>query len=180
MAAQKPGETGDLFSQVRPRALGVGELTRLLRAQIEPRFRDLWVAGEVASFRRQASGHLYFTLKDDEASIAAVVWSSQARRVTFALEEGLEVVAHGFVEIYPPHGKYQLVVQEIEPRGAGAQALLLKQIKERLQRDGLLDPARKRRLPCSSRRAGCRARVRRRRSPPRSGRSAARGVTWSS
>ena len=154
MAAQKPGETGDLFSQVRPRALGVGELTRLLRAQIEPRFRDLWVAGEVASFRRQASGHLYFTLKDDEASIAAVVWSSQARRVTFALEEGLEVVARGFVEIYPPHGKYQLVVQEIEPRGAGAQALLLKQIKERLQRDGLLDPARKRRLPFLPRRVG--------------------------
>ncbi len=154
MAAPKPGETGDLFSQVRPRALGVGELTRLLRAQVEPRFRDLWVAGEVANVRRQSSGHLYFTLKDDEAAISAVVWSSQARRVTFALEDGLEVLAHGFVEIDPPHGKYQLVVQALEPRGAGAQALLLKQIKERLQRDGLLDPARKRGLPFLPRRVG--------------------------
>ncbi len=154
MAAPKPGETGDLFSQVRPRALGVGELTRLLRAQVEPRFKDVWVAGEVASLRRQASGHLYFALKDDEASISAVVWASQARRLPFALEEGLEVVARGFVEIYPPHGKYQLIVQELEPRGAGAQALLLKQIKERLQRDGLLDPARKRRLPFIPRRVG--------------------------
>ena len=154
MGAPKPGETGDLFTQVRPRALGVGELTRLLRVQIEPRFKDVWVAGEVASFRRQASGHLYFALKDEEASISAVVWASQARRIPFAVEDGLEVVAHGFVEIYPPHGKYQLVVQELEPRGAGAQALLLKQIKERLQRDGLLDPGRKRKLPFIPRRVG--------------------------
>ena len=154
MAPPKPGETGDLFSQVRPRAMGVGELTRLLRAQIEPRFRDVWVAGEVANLRRQSSGHLYFTLKDDEAAIGAVVWASQARRVPFALEDGLEVVARGFVEIYPPHGKYQLVVQELEPRGAGAQALLLKQIKERLQKDGLLDPARKRPPPFLPRRVG--------------------------
>ncbi len=154
MAAPKPGESGDLFAQVRPRALSVGELTRLLRVQLEPRFKDVWVAGEVASFRRQASGHLYFALKDEEASISAVVWASQARRIPFAIEEGLEVVARGFIEIYPPHGKYQLVVQELEPRGAGAQALLLKQIKERLHADGLLDPARKRRLPFLPRRVG--------------------------
>jgi len=152
--AQRPGETGDLFAQVRPRPLGVGELTRLLRAQVEPRFRDVWVAGEVANLRRQASGHVYFALKDDEASIGAVLWASQARRVPFALEDGLEVVARGFIEIYPPHGKYQLVLQEIEPRGEGAQALLLKQIKERLQQDGLLDPARKRPLPFLPRRVG--------------------------
>ena len=154
MAAPKPGETGDLFSQVRPRPLGVGELTRLLRAQVEPRFKDVWVAGEVATLRRQSSGHVYFTLKDEEAALSAVVWASQARRIPFALREGLEVVARGFVEIYPPHGKYQLVVQEVEPRGAGARAVLLQQIKERLQRDGLLDPARKRRLPFLPRRVG--------------------------
>ena len=154
MTPPKPGQTGDLFSQVRPRPLGVGELTRLLRAQVEPRFKDVWVAGEVASFRRQSSGHLYFALKDDEASIAAVVWASQARRIRFDLEEGLEVVARGFIEIYPPHGKYQFIVQELEPRGAGAQALLLKQVKERLQKDGLLDPARKRKLPFLPRRVG--------------------------
>jgi exodeoxyribonuclease VII large subunit len=154
MAASKSGETGDLFAQARPRALGVGELTRLLRLQIEPRFKDVWVAGEVTNFRRQGSGHLYFALKDDQAAISAVIWSSQARRIPFALEEGLEVVVRGFVEIYPPHGKYQLVVQELEPRGAGAQALLLKQLKERLQQDGLLDPARKRRLPFIPRRVG--------------------------
>jgi exodeoxyribonuclease VII large subunit len=150
----KPGDTGDLFSRVRPRELTVTELTRLLRAAIEPRFRDVWVAGEVANLRRQSSGHLYFTLKDEGACIGAVLWASQGRRVPFALEEGLEVVARGFVELYPPHGKYQLVVSEVEPRGAGAQALALRQLKERLRADGLLDPSRKRPLPFLPRRVG--------------------------
>ncbi len=153
-AKLQPGETGDLFAPRERAPLGVGELTRLLRAQVEPRFKDLWVAGEVSNFRRQASGHLYFALKDDEACIGAVLWASQARRLPFAVEEGLEVVARGFVEIYPPHGKYQLVVQELSPRGEGAQALALKQVKERLQRDGLLDPERKRPLPALPRRVG--------------------------
>src|SRR5512138_3062790 len=149
-----PPPTGDLFARAAPRPLSVGELTRDLKAAIKPRFRDVWVSGEVGNLRKQASGHLYFSLKDDEAVLPCALWASQARRVRFAIEEGLEVVARGFVEIYPPHGKYQLIVQELEPRGAGAQALLLAQIKERLERDGLLDPARKRPLPFLPRRIG--------------------------
>jgi len=148
------GTTGDLFERAAPRPWSVAELTRALRNAVEPKFRDVWVAGEVANLRRQASGHLYFSLKDDEAVIGAVMWASQARRLRFRLDEGQEILARGFVEIYPPHGKYQLVVQEVEPRGAGAAALLLQQIKERLQADGLLDPARKRRLPFIPRRVG--------------------------
>ncbi len=148
------GGTLDLFDAARPRALTVGELTRQLKAAMEPRFRDVWVSGEVSNARRQASGHLYFTLKDEEAQLAAVVWASNARKVAFDLRDGVAVLARGFVEIYPPHGKYQLIVQEIEPRGAGARALLLEQVKERLARDGLLDPARKRRLPFLPRRVG--------------------------
>jgi exodeoxyribonuclease VII large subunit len=149
-----PTETGDLFARPAPRPLTVSELTRALRNAVEPRFRDVWVGGEVANLRRQASGHVYFSLKDADALIGAVLWSSQARKVRFELAEGQEILARGFVEIYPPHGKYQLVVQEVEPRGAGALALLLQQIKERLQADGLLDVARKRRLPFLPRRVG--------------------------
>jgi exodeoxyribonuclease VII large subunit len=150
------GTTGDLFERIQrtPRPWSVSELTRALRNAVEPKFRDVWVAGEIANLRRQSSGHVYFSLKDDEAVIGAVLWASQARRVKFALAEGQELLARGFVEIYPPHGKYQLVVQEVEPRGAGAQALLVQQIKERLQADGLLDPARKRALPFVPRRVG--------------------------
>jgi len=150
-----PGETGDLFApRALPRPYSVSELTRALRNAIEPRFRDVWVAGEVANLRRQGSGHLYFSLKDAEAVVGAVMWGSQARRLAFPLAEGQEVLARGFVEIYPPHGKYQLVVQELEPRGAGAHALRIQAVKERLQADGLLDPARKRRLPFLPRRVG--------------------------
>src|SRR5574341_2624288 len=153
-ARPPPPATGDLFARVAPRPMTVGELTRALRAAIEPKFRDVWVSGEVGNLRRQGSGHVYFTLKDDEAVLPCALWASQARRVRFDLTEGLEVVARGFVEIYPPHGKYQLIVQEVEPRGAGARALLVEQVKERLAADGLLDPARKRRLPFLPRRVG--------------------------
>jgi exodeoxyribonuclease VII large subunit len=148
------GATGDLFQRAAPRPYSVGELTRALRNAVEPKFRDVWVAGEVANLRRQSSGHVYFSLKDDDAVIGAVMWASQARRLKFRVDEGQEVLARGFVEIYPPHGKYQLVVQELEPRGAGALALLLQQVKERLQAEGLLDPARKRPLPFLPRRIG--------------------------
>jgi exodeoxyribonuclease VII large subunit len=137
-----------------PRTYTVAELTRALRNAVEPKFRDVWVAGEIANLRRQSSGHVYFSLKDEDAVIGAVMWASAARRLKFALEEGQQVLARGFVEIYPPHGKYQLVTQEVEPRGAGALALLLQQVKERLQADGLLDPARKRALPFLPRRVG--------------------------
>lgn len=148
------GGTLDLFGAARPRALTVGELTRQLKATLEPRFRDVWVSGEVSNVSPQASGHVYFTLKDEEAQLPAVVWASKARRVKFDLRDGVEVLTRGFVEIYPPHGKYRLIVQEIEPRGAGARALLVEQVKERLAADGLLDPARKRRLPFLPRRVG--------------------------
>ena len=149
-----PGETGDLFSRVRPREISVTELTRLLRVAVEPRFKDVWVAGEIANLRRQSSGHLYFSLKDDGACVSSVLWATAARRLPFQPRDGLEVVARGSVEIYPPHGKYQLVVTELEPRGAGAQALALQQLKEKLRAEGLLDPARKRRLPFLPRRVG--------------------------
>jgi exodeoxyribonuclease VII large subunit len=148
------GETGDLFEQIRAEPLTVSELTRALKNTLEPRFRDVWVAGELTNLRRQASGHLYFSLKDREAAVNAVIWASQARKIGFDLRDGLEVVVRGFIEIYPPHGKYQLIASEIEPRGAGAQALQLQQIKERLSNDGLLDPARKRKLPFLPRRIG--------------------------
>src|SRR5512137_243793 len=137
-----------------PRILSVSELTAQLKGAVEPRFRDVWVAGEVAGVRRQSSGHLYFTLKDAEATVDAAIWASTARRIRFRLEDGLEVVARGKVEIYAPRGRYSLVVQEVEPRGAGARALALEQLKERLAAEGLLAEERKRPLPYLPRRVG--------------------------
>ncbi|HET8733905.1 MAG TPA: exodeoxyribonuclease VII large subunit [Anaeromyxobacteraceae bacterium] len=130
-----------------PKVLAVAELTRRLKVAVEPPFSDVWVGGEVGNLRRQPSGHVYFGLKDAEASVDAVLWASTARRVRMELKDGMEVVARGRIEIYAPRGRYQLVVQEVEPRGAGARAVALQQLKERLAAEGLLDPARKRPLP---------------------------------
>ena len=127
--------------------LTVTELTRRLKGAVEPAFQDVWVSGEVGNLRRQSSGHVYFGLKDADASVDAVLWASTARKVKFDLRDGTEVVARGRIEIYAPRGRYQLVVQEVEPRGAGARALALQQLRERLAAEGLLDLARKRPLP---------------------------------
>jgi exodeoxyribonuclease VII large subunit len=136
-----------LFDRPPPReplVLTVGELSNRLKGAVEPAFRDVWVAGEVGNLRRQPSGHVYFTLKDAAAAVDAVLWASTARKMPFDLRDGIEVVVHGRIEI---RGRYQLVVQEVEPRGAGARALALQELKNRLAAEGLLDPARKRALP---------------------------------
>ena len=150
--------TGDLFedrARVDPAGpLTVLQLTQALKAALEPRFADVHVRGEVANLRVQASGHVYFTLKDQGATLPCVLWAAQARRLRFELEEGLELAARGRVEIYPPHGKYQLVASEAEPHGAGARALQLEQLKARLAAEGLFAEARKRPLPFLPRRIG--------------------------
>ena len=96
---------------------------------------------------RPRSGHLYFTLKDDSASIRAVIWKNDARRITFDLADGLAVRALGRLSVYPPRGEYQIVVQYLEPEGIGALELAFRQRYARLQQEGLFDPARKRPLP---------------------------------
>ena len=149
-----PESSAGLFDRLERRVLTVAELTARIRQALEPAFRDVWVAGEVANLRRQASGHVYFTLKDADATLDAALWASQARRVRFPLREGIEVLARGRVEIWPPRGRYQLVVQELEPRGAGARALALEELKRRLAAEGLFAEERKRPLPFLPRRVG--------------------------
>ncbi len=138
--------------------LTVGELTRQLKETIESRYPRVLVRGEVSGFRgANARGHLYFTLKDAEASIDAKVWASQAARLRFALREGLEVVAEGSVDVYAPQGRYSLIVQKLEPVGQGAQALAFEQLKERLAAEGLMGEHRvrpPRPLPFPPRRIG--------------------------
>jgi exodeoxyribonuclease VII large subunit len=108
---------------------------------------DVWVRGEVSSLNRSAAGHLYFTLKDEEACLQCVVWRSSVVRIRFDPKVGLQVLAHGHLEVYPARGHYQLVVDELQPDGAGAQHASLEQVKARLLAEGLLDAERKRPLP---------------------------------
>ena len=134
--------------------LSVSELTFELKGAVEPKFAKVAVLGEVSNCRRQASGHIYFTLKDDTACVAAVMWRREAMRLPFEVRDGLQLVCQGRVEIYGPHGKYQLIVDRLEPVGAGALALAFAELKRKLEGEGLFDPARKRRLPFLPRRIG--------------------------
>lgn len=135
-------------------ALTVSQLTGLLKGVVEESFPSVWVAGEVSNYSRPNSGHCYFTLKDDAAQIRAVIWKTAAARIKFELADGLDLICHGRLDVYPPRGSYQLVVDEAQPKGIGALELALRKLRERLAAEGLFDAARKRPLPKFPRRIG--------------------------
>lgn len=130
-----------------PTILSVHDLTQILRGVVEQCFPDVWVAGEVSNLTRAGSGHLYFTLKDEAAQLKAVMWRTAAQRLKFDLRDGMEVIARGGIEVYPPRGNYQLVCQSLQPQGMGALELALRQLQGKLTAEGLFDPERKRPLP---------------------------------
>lgn len=130
------------------KVVSVGDLTRRIKSTIETGVPYVWVAGEISNYKGPGpSGHLYFTLKDPESAVPCAMWRGFAAKLKFEPENGMEVVAGGRVEVYVPHGKYQLIVEQMEPRGVGALQLKFEQLKEKLQKEGLFDPARKRPLP---------------------------------
>jgi exodeoxyribonuclease VII large subunit len=134
--------------------LSVSELTRRLQEVLEERFPAVWVEGEISNYRLYGSGHAYFTLKDAESQIRAVLFRNRGRRIKFEPADGLHVMAFGSIEVYPQRGEYQLVIELLEPKGLGALQLAFEQLKARLQAEGLFDQARKRELPRFPRKIG--------------------------
>ncbi len=130
-----------------PLLLSVSDVTRLIRDTLEEQFRDIWIEGEISNLRASSSGHLYFTLKDEQSQLRGVLFRSGASRLRFTLQEGLAIVARGRISVYEPRGEYQLIVDSLEPKGVGAFQLAFEQLRERLAREGLFDEARKRPLP---------------------------------
>jgi exodeoxyribonuclease VII large subunit len=114
---------------------------------LEEEFASLWISGEVTALKRHQSGHWYFTLKDAGAVLPAVMFRGNNFRVRFNLQDGMEVLVRGGLSVYPPQGKYQFKVEEIQPKGMGAQELALRQLKEKLAARGYFRPERKRPLP---------------------------------
>ena len=135
-----------------PRVVTVSEVTLALQGLVAGAFGDVWVRGEVTGLRKAAAGHLYFALKDAGAVLPCAIWRSTAARLKFRLEEGTEVVCGGGIDVYPPHGKYQLIVHDVQPLGVGALQLAFEQMRKRLEAEGLFDPARKVPLPYLPRR----------------------------
>ncbi|MGQ9673085.1 MAG: exodeoxyribonuclease VII large subunit [Candidatus Aminicenantales bacterium] len=132
----------------------VSEVTRLVKLELETAFPMLWVEGEISNFHRHSSGHLYFTLKDEQSQLRTVMFRTEARQVTFELKDGLKVICRGRLNVYEPRGEYQLIVELIEPKGKGALQLAFEQLKEKLRAEGLFDPAHKKKLPLLPKKVG--------------------------
>lgn len=128
-------------------ALTVSELSGALKRTIETAFGQVRVRGEISGFKRHASGHCYFTLKDENACIDAVIWRSGASALAFRPEDGAEVIATGKLTTYPGRSKYQIAIERMELAGEGALLALLERRRKALAAEGLFDNARKRKLP---------------------------------
>lgn len=132
----------------------VSALTAEVKALLEEGFSAVWVEGEVSNFKHHTSGHMYFTLKDAEAQIRAVMFRGNNRRLKFTPKDGMVVLLFGTVTVYERRGEYQISVEFMEPKGVGALQIAFEQLKARLQAEGLFDPARKRPLPRLPRKIG--------------------------
>ena len=132
----------------------VSQLTHRIRNVLEETLGSVWVTGEVSNFRQPASGHCYFTLKDEGAQISVVMWRGLAAALKFQITDGLSLIAKGELTVYEPRGQYQIVLRRAEPLGAGALQLAFLQLKEKLAAEGLFDEARKKPLPAIPNRIG--------------------------
>ncbi|MCS3706049.1 exodeoxyribonuclease VII large subunit [Salinibacter ruber] len=127
--------------------LSVAELTRGLSDLVEDRYDDVWVEGELSDFTRAASGHCYFSLKDEDAQIRCVMWKHLTQYVYFEPEEGMQVRVNGHASVYERRGDLQIQAQAMRQAGKGAQQKAFEELKQTLQAEGLFAPERKQALP---------------------------------
>ena len=137
-----------------PAAMTVSELSGHLKAVVEQTFPPLWVVGEVTDVAKPRSGHIYFSLKDDDSQIRAVIWRNTASRLGFDLENGQSLICLGNLEVYTVRGTYQLVIRKAQPQGQGALQKAYEQLRNKLKAEGLFDSDRKQTLPEYPRRIG--------------------------
>ncbi|MCK9273767.1 MAG: exodeoxyribonuclease VII large subunit [Syntrophales bacterium] len=119
--------------------LTVSQLTSNIKILLETGFGTLWVTGEVSNLRRPGSGHIYFTLKDEECQIKAAIFRRSMETIGFDLEDGLSILCRGRLSVYAPRGEYQLIVDMAEPKGIGALQIAFEQLKRRLKAEGLFN-----------------------------------------
>lgn len=140
-------DTLALESSDQPRVFSVSEITRVVRGLLEQAVGDVWIEGEISNYRKQASGHQYFTLKDAECQLSCVLFARGVWRKQAALADGMQVRARGKLTVYEARGQYQLNVQSVEAAGAGLLQAKFEALKRKLHAEGLFDESRKRRLP---------------------------------
>jgi exodeoxyribonuclease VII large subunit len=143
-----------LFDETKHGPMTVSELTGAVRKALEARFSSVWVEGEISNFKAHSSGHWYFTLKDEGAQLRAKCFRSANSRIRFRPTDGMHVRARGRLSVYEARGDYELVVEALDPVGAGALQIAFEQLRDRLQAEGLFAKELKRPLPVFPRRVG--------------------------
>lgn len=136
------------------RIYSVSELTEDIKVLLENTFPEVWVEGEISNFSQSQSGHIYFSLKDPKSTLRCVFFRGVNQGLKFSLKDGLQCLAWGRINVYAPSGQYQLNIQRLEPKGAGALQLAFEQLKERLAQEGLFEPGHKKPLPLLPLRVG--------------------------
>lgn len=149
MLARGSSETGQMALplEAQRRVFRVSELSAAVQQMFEVEFRGILVAGEISGCRLAPSGHHYFLLKDEESQVKCVLFKGTARFARFKPQDGLAVIARGSLEVYEARGEYQLIVEMLQPQGAGALQLAFEQLKKKLAAEGLFEQSRKRALP---------------------------------
>lgn len=127
--------------------VSVSVLTDAIRYSLHEVFKTVWVEGEVSGLTTPQSGHIYFNLKDESAQLNCIIWRTTAARLPFKIQNGQKLICGGSIDVYPQRGSYQLIIQQVQPVGIGALELAFRQLKEKLQTEGLFDPAAKKSIP---------------------------------
>ena len=135
-------QLGFSFRPPERRVWTVRDLVASVRTQVEREYSDTWVQGEISNLRAQNSGHLYFTLKDENSQISVVMFRSSARLLRFKPGDGMQVVVRGRVTIYEDRGQLQVIAEYVEPKGAGALQIAFEQLKAKLEAEGLFAASR--------------------------------------
>lgn len=138
----------------QPDILSVSQLTRRIKTLLETELAYVWVSGEVSNWRVSPAGHAYFTLKDENSQIDGVMFRGKLSRTPAMPDNGMEVVAYGLITVYEKRGNYQLLCEEIHPKGVGALQLAFDRLRKKLAEEGLFDEAHKKPLPLLPRRIG--------------------------
>lgn len=134
--------------------LTISQLTRRIKSLLENDLGTVWLSGEISNWKQAASGHAYFTLKDENSQIDAVIFKGKLSRLKFEPESGLEVLAHGQITVYERRGNYQIIISDMQPKGVGALQLAFEKLKKKLAAEGLFDDLHKKPLPLLPRRIG--------------------------
>lgn len=135
-------------SSLKPRHIyTVSEITRDIKLILENTFSEVWVEGEVSGINKISTGTIFFTLKDDASLLKCVMFASYAGNIKFEIKDGLHLICFGHISVYEKDGKYQLYVQEIEPKGIGSLQLALEQLKQKLEKEGLFSASHKKSIP---------------------------------